>query len=250
MPVLPINGFELYYEEEGAGVPMILLGGTLSLGREEFAPQIEEFRSRFRLILPDRRGYGKSRPPERDFPLDFYRRDADDMAVLLRQIRAAPAVVLGWSEGADVALCLTRRHPDIVRSLVIWGAIAEVRDADIQTFESKNPRSWPKKVQETMDQAYGSEYWRKTWAGWYDVMRELNTRGGDAQLGEIQSIACPTLILHGSKDPLISSFHPHALHRRLKGSRLEEIPEASHNAQLGKPLVFNALVRDFLSHQG
>jgi valacyclovir hydrolase len=77
---------------------MLLLGATLSLGLEEFAPQFDHFSPDFRMLLPDRRGYGRSRPPDRDFPRNFYQRDAEDLAALLRHLDVEPASVLGWSD--------------------------------------------------------------------------------------------------------------------------------------------------------
>ena len=48
------------------------------------APQFEGLsKEKYTLVTLDPRGYGKSRPPERDFPLDFYRRDAEDAAGLM-----------------------------------------------------------------------------------------------------------------------------------------------------------------------
>lgn len=248
MTSFKVNDVELNFEEEGTGAPMLLLGGTLSLGREEFAPQIEEFGKTFRIMLPDRRGYGRSRPPDRDFPLDFYRRDAVDLAALLQEIDAGPTNVLGWSEGADVALCLAERSPKLVRKLVVWGGIAAVRESDLVIFDSmRDISTWPRKVRDRMDTAYGAEYWHGTWSKWCDVMRDLHAGGGDAHLGSIENIACPTLIIHGEADPLISRFHPMTLNRRIRHSRFEEIVGASHNVHLGKPVQFNSLVADFLA---
>ena len=41
---------------------------------------------KFTVICWDPRGYGKSRPPDRDFPLDFFYRDADDAGTLMEVI--------------------------------------------------------------------------------------------------------------------------------------------------------------------
>ena len=119
MPACELNGIKLHWMERGAGPPMLLLGGTLSLGPEDFAPQIEHFSQTFRVILPDRRGYGRSRPPDRDYPPDFYQRDADDIAALLQELRAEETVVLGWSEGANVSVCLARTYPKLLRRLAV-----------------------------------------------------------------------------------------------------------------------------------
>jgi valacyclovir hydrolase len=247
MPSLALNGINLHWIEQGEGQPMLLLGGTLSLGVEDFGPQVEYFSRSFRIILPDRRGYGKSRPPDRDYPSNFYERDADDMAALLSGSNARKAIVLGWSEGADVAICLARAHPDLVDKLVVWGGIAAVRDSDLEIFESRRDvAAWPAKVQKKMATKHGDPYWKIVWWKWCDVMRHLHAEEGDAQLGDIENIACSTLILHGQKDPLISSFHPHRLKSRIRNSRLHEFEESGHSPHLQAAANFNATVASFI----
>lgn len=100
-----------------------------------------------RVIAPERRGYGKTRPPERDYPDDFYQRDADDMAAIMDALDLPAATVLGWSEGADVALCLGANHADKVSRLVVGGGLAAVADEDIAIFEARRDvANWPRKV--------------------------------------------------------------------------------------------------------
>lgn len=251
MPACELNGIKLHWMERGAGPPMLLLSGTLSLGPEDFAPQIEHFSQTFRVILPDRRGYGRSRPPDRDYPPDFYQRDADDIAALLQELHAEETVVLGWSEGANVSVCLARTYPKLLRRLVIWGGIAAVRDSDLSIFEGRRDvAAWPKKVHEKMDAAHGESYWKLVWWKWCDIMRQLHAQGGDAQLGRIEEVSCPTLILHGRKDPLISGFHPDCLHARIKNSRLYEFETGGHGLHLQYASEFNRVVGDFVRLSG
>ena len=58
----------------------------LSSGSTEtdFKPQIEKLnRELFTIVAYDPRGYGRSRPPDRDFPIDFFHRDAEDAKDLM-----------------------------------------------------------------------------------------------------------------------------------------------------------------------
>ena len=247
MPNLALNGMNLHWQEWGKGLPLLLLGGTLSLGMEDFQPQIEYFSQNFRVILPDRRGYGKSHPPDRDYPRNFYQRDADDMAALLRGLDAGKAIVLGWSEGADVGICLARAYPQLVNKLIVWGGIATVRNTDLEVFEARRDVSaWPQKVQKKMEVIHGETYWKTVWWKWCDVMRHLHAEGGDAQLGAIEEITCPTLILHGKKDPLISGFHPLLLQSRIKNSELKEFEEGGHSLHLQYASDVNVTIEHFI----
>lgn len=54
----------------------------------DFGPQLKSLnKERFTVVGWDPRGYGQSRPPDRDFPLDFFERDAKD-AVDLMQVQS------------------------------------------------------------------------------------------------------------------------------------------------------------------
>src|SRR5205823_996108 len=117
MPEITARGITFHYEEAGAGEPLVLLHGGLGTGALHWWRELSFFARCLRVIAPDMRGYGRSTPP-RNFPPDFYRRDAEDMAALIRATGAAPAHVLGWSDGGVVALILAAEHPEVVRSLI------------------------------------------------------------------------------------------------------------------------------------
>jgi len=243
MPFIEVGGIEFHYVEAGQGTPLVLLHGTLGSARGDFAPQLEALSARWRVIAPDRRGYGKTRPPDRDFPIDFYQRDARDMADFMTALDLEPATILGWSEGADVALCLAARYPEHVVQLIVWGGIAMVEEADITIFESRRDvATWPAKARAAMSAIYGDGYWQDVWDRWCDVMALLQASGGDVHLGEIEKISCPVLIVHGGKDPLIRAVHPETLHRRIPGSRLHEFEEGGHNLHLTHAAEFNRRV--------
>ncbi|MFI5421625.1 MAG: alpha/beta fold hydrolase, partial [Nitrososphaerales archaeon] len=92
MPLIQVGDIRIYYEIEGSGDPVVLLGGGL-LGRHNFPPVVfEELRKHFTMISFDQRGYGKS-----DRPLEKYTRDlwADDIAQLLDELRLHRSHVFG-----------------------------------------------------------------------------------------------------------------------------------------------------------
>ncbi|RXN36389.1 valacyclovir hydrolase [Labeo rohita] len=60
-------------------------------------------------------------------------------------------------------------------------------------------------------------------------------------------ISCPTLIIHGAKDPMVPSFHPEYLLQNIKGSRLHVMTEGKHNLHLRYSSEFNTLVQEFLT---
>ena len=82
-----VNDVELYYEKVGEASKVLLcLPGAMGATRTDFGPQLEQLKENFTVIAFDPRGYGKSIPPTRDFPLDFYHRDADDAVGLMEKL--------------------------------------------------------------------------------------------------------------------------------------------------------------------
>ena len=82
-----VNGVDLHYEKNGDSTDAVLcLPGALGSTQSDFGPQLKALSADFTVVAFDPRGYGKSIPPKRDFPLDFFQRDASDGAALMANL--------------------------------------------------------------------------------------------------------------------------------------------------------------------
>ena len=80
-----VNGVEIHHEVAGEGSHVVLcMPGALGSTQSDFGPQLKGLSDEFTVVAFDPRGYGKSIPPKRDFPADFFTRDADDAAGLMK----------------------------------------------------------------------------------------------------------------------------------------------------------------------
>lgn len=114
MPMAQVDGGSLYYAENGAGPPLLLIHGT-GANADTWGGLLDELSQTNRVIAYDRRGFSRSAGrPVRD-----YRRHAADAAALLKALGAAPATVIGWSSGGVVALDLAGSHPQLVQALLL-----------------------------------------------------------------------------------------------------------------------------------
>jgi valacyclovir hydrolase len=67
---------------------------------------------------------------------------------------------------------------------------------------------------------YGKEYFLKSWMSLYDTLNTIyNEQEGDLCRSLLCRIQCPTLIVHGSLDPMIAPEHPHHLKEHIRNSR-------------------------------
>ncbi|MGZ4435684.1 MAG: alpha/beta fold hydrolase [Trebonia sp.] len=115
MSYAEVNGIALYYEEHGAGQPLILLHGGLSAASmyASILPMLAKDR---RVIAVDLQAHGHTADVDR--PLR-YQTLGDDVAALIEHLGLAQADVMGYSFGAMTALRTAIQHPQLVRRLVV-----------------------------------------------------------------------------------------------------------------------------------
>ena len=248
MPDIPIPGLAMHTDEAGQGTALLLLPGALGTGAGDFAHQLGWFAERgFRVVAPDPRGYGKSRPPERDYPLDFYQRDAADMLALMSALGHAHFYVLGWSDGANVAALMAAQAPRRIDSLVMFGGQSFLTREEIDGFNAiRKISAWSPRAAEAMRAVYGEEL-DALWDRYIDGQIALFEADGELYRERLAEIGCPTLVLHGAQDPLVPAFHAQVLHDGIAGSLLHLFPEGKHNIHQRYADEFNALVHDFLT---
>lgn len=115
MKQLDRDGVALFFDEEGAGDPPILLVHGWTCDHTYFAPQFEHFRRDHRVVAVDLRGHGHSDKPQQDYTIAAF---ADDLAWLCDQIGLRKPVVIGHSMGGCIALELAARSPDLPSAIV------------------------------------------------------------------------------------------------------------------------------------
>ena len=116
MPEVRVNGFSLYYEEHGAGEPILCIHGTGS-SAVLWSDAAVELGKHGRTIVYDRRGFGRSERPD-PLVMDVHQH-ADDAAALIDALAAAPAIVIGRSQGSEIAVDLALRYTDRVCALAL-----------------------------------------------------------------------------------------------------------------------------------
>jgi pimeloyl-ACP methyl ester carboxylesterase len=113
MAFVRLDGCDLYYEEVGEGVPILLIhpaGSTAST----WGSATQELARIGRVITYDRRGYARSGGE----PVRSMSTHTADAAATLEYLRSPPSVVVGTSAGAAIAVDLAVRRPDLVRVVI------------------------------------------------------------------------------------------------------------------------------------
>ncbi len=249
MPKLALHDFSMYYESYGAGHPIVFIPGALGTGRTDFEHQISWFSQTHQVITLDPRGYGESRPPERNYPLDFYQRDARDVLTLMTELGHYEFTVFGWSDGANIGTIMAASSPQRIQRLVVWGGNSYLSAEEIAAFQAmRSISSWSPREADAMRQTYG-ESLDALWERYVVGLENLYAAGGDLYRTRLSQVKCPTFILHGEKDPLVPSFHPRIIHEGIRGSTLHVFPEGRHKIHAKYAAEFNQLALAFLQEQ-
>lgn len=240
----------LSYLDTGRGKPLLLIHGFTGTAESHMGPIIEWFQGDHRIIAPDLRGYGASRPPNRDFPADFYQRDAQDVAALLRAIDVGPVTVLGFSDGAEVAILLAALYPGLVRGVIAWGVSGVISPEELANVERWLPVSaWGEDRQQWRQEIiehHGIDQFESMITGWVMAARAIRAAGGNICYEESDSITCPTLLLNGDGEVGNTLKDVKALAARIPKGRLEIISDSGHMIQHDQPEKLLNRIRSFL----
>ena len=247
-----VEGGNIWFERRGTGKhPILCMPGALGTALTDFKPQFEYFGNNeaYTVVGYDPLGYGSSRPPPRAYrlgPVHFLRADAVHAHAVMKALGYDRFSVLGWSDGGVAALFLAALFPESVRKMVVWGANAYVSDEDIEMFLAvRDVRQWSASMRASLEPIYGPSLERE-WAEWVDSMVAVHSKGGDLCRSELGRVRCPTLVMHGRKDPLVPAFHPVYLRDNISCSQTVYFEEGKHNLHMRFAAEFNSKVDAFL----
>jgi pimeloyl-ACP methyl ester carboxylesterase len=238
-----INGADLYFEEHGdpAGQPVLLLHGGLSNAEwwGNLAPVLVA--AGYRVVAMDSRGHGRS--AWGDKPITYEQMAADSLG-LLDHLGIPKTDVVGWSDGAIIALDLAIHHPERLNRVVAYGA--NFTPDGVQFVPSEQFPPFERFIADYRRLAPEPERFEEL----TEVLNALYTVAPNYSDAELGSIGVPVLVLDGAEEELIKPEHTQRLAELIPGAQLVLIPGTGHFAPFAKPGVFNQIVLDYLAGQG
>lgn len=246
MPFVNVSDdIRLHYEDEGDGTPVLLVHGWLETPRADLWPLVTWLAESYRVIAPTRRGYGESRPPQRDYPDDFYHRDAADMLALLDELNIEKAHILGFSDGGETVLIMAGLQPERFHSVTAWGAVGYF-GAEMRPHAQRSaPATFLINDPELMAR-HGITDPKAHVAGWIRAVVRMIDRGGDVSLSLAPHITCPLQILLGDKDSLNPQSYGQRFVDSTPNGRLMMFKDTDHGIHTERPEAFRKTVGEFL----
>jgi pimeloyl-ACP methyl ester carboxylesterase len=246
----------------GSGEPLLLIMG-LGYPSDMWYRSLPEMSARYRVILFDNRGCGKSSVPPGPYPIPTM---ASDALTVLHAAGESSAHVFGASMGGMIAQEFTLQNPEAVRSLILGctycggaeavqatpevGAMLVSRGAMTgdELLEIAVPIVYaPGTPRARIDEDFAVRRRQPTDpAGYMAQLQGIFAWGSHSRLNQIR---VPTLIVHGDCDRLIPPQNAQILHDAIKGSELVMIHNASHIFETDQPGLASQAVLTFLENK-
>ncbi len=221
----------LYYYEKGSKEPFILLHGN---GEDStyFKHQTDYFSDRYRVIALDTRGHGKSPRGSAPFTIKQFAKDLNEF---MNSMAIPEAIILGFSDGANIAMEFALKYPHKVKALILNAG-------------NLNPKGVKRTVQLPIEIGYkiASLFSSKSQSANKNAeMLGLMVNEPNIKPSELVRITAPTLVICGTRD-MIKEAHTKEIAGSLPNAKLV-IVKGNHFIADKNPSAFNKEVEDFLN---
>lgn len=220
----------LYYQEKGQGEPFILLHGNSSDG-SYFNNQTEYFSDCYKMIAVDTRGHGKSPRGTEAFTIAQF---ATDLNGLMTELKISKAIILGFSDGANIAMKFALKYPDKVKALILNGG-------NLNTKGVKPTSQIPIEIGYRIAKCFAEKTEK---AKRNTELLGLMVNEPNISPSELSKINVPTLVIAGTND-MIKTSHTKEIARNIPNAKLSIIG-GNHFIASKKSEVFNKEVENFL----
>lgn len=220
----------LYYQEKGSETPFILLHGNSEDGNY-FKSQIDFFSNNYRMIAVDTRGHGKSPRGDAPFTMNQF---VEDLSNLLKKLELSQVILLGFSDGANIAMKFAIKYPERIKALILNGGNLNTKGVKRTTqvfieLGYKITKMFSKKSE--------------------DAKRNMELLGlmvnePNIKIEEIHSIKLPTLVIAGEND-IIKESHTREIADNIPNAKLSII-KGNHFIANKESKAFNQEVEKFL----
>lgn len=226
------DGTRLRYLVEGAGPPIVLVGGKSSNVEGAWWRYLPVLAREHRVIAFDNRGAGESDKPDRPYTTQLL---AEDALAVLTTAGESSAHWFGLSLGGMVLQELALAHPEAVRSLILAATHCGGRTSTRPLTEEEKASlagSPYRRLANLYDSAFLLEH-----ADWvaedqkrfgkvplHALTRQDQAAARHQACERLRDLSRPVLILHGAQDRMIPVDRARQLHELIPGSELRILP--------------------------
>lgn len=223
--IIYVNQCRINLTIEGSGEPLLFLHGN-GEDHNYFQQQREVFNKYFQCIYMDSRGHGESDLGTSGLTLTLM---AEDVIKVIEALNLSSVNVLGFSDGANIAILAALKQPRIFKTMILNGA-------------NINPKGLKTSIYLSMLKEY------MTVRGVKKELLSLMINEPQLKFDDLKKIQCPTLVIAGERD-MIKTSHTKMIAASIPNAQLVIIPNADHFCAFKQASKFNEMVLDFLNNK-
>jgi pimeloyl-ACP methyl ester carboxylesterase len=237
-----VNGLKMYYQVEGSGRPLVLLHGGVCTIEACMGAVRAQFAKTWKTIAMEQQAHGRTADIDR--PLT-YEQMAEDTAALLKQLKVEGADVVGYSMGGAIALRLARKHPALVRKVVVFGtgySGAGFPPGFLDSFKTLKAEDIPAAFRQAYEKVAPNP---NGWPALVEKIKGLVANAKDMTPDDLKTIKAPVLVMIGDAD-IVKPEHAVELFRAIPNAKLGILPVSDHFAFMQRSDWIVAMTKAFL----
>jgi 2-hydroxy-6-oxonona-2,4-dienedioate hydrolase len=219
--------------------PLVLVHGFIVAGHV-YIPAAEALARDFTVYVPDLPGYGKSDAPSR--PL-YVPQLADTLMRWMDTVAISHSSFVGHSMGAQIVADLAARRPERVEKIVLQAPTVPAGERSVLIHAFRRWQNARRESSDALERLAHDDFqivglWRALQIGRMVLRDRIEDK--------LPKIDCPTLLVRGTRDPIVGDSWLHRLRELLRDGRIAEVVGGSHSVVYTEPERFVDAIRPFL----
>jgi pimeloyl-ACP methyl ester carboxylesterase len=240
------GGVKTYYEVHGHGQPLLLFHGGLT-PLELMSNQIDALAQHFQVIVPERRGHGRT--PDVPGPITYDAMTRDAFA-FMDTLQIDHAQVVGWSDGGIVGLYMAARQPHRITRLAMISACYNF-DGNTSDFLDLIRQSTPETCHPELIAMYQqlSPDGPQHWDVFYNKMKQLALTPWGLDRSSLATVKAKTLVIAADHD-IVTLEQSVDMFRAIPNAQLCIVPDGSHLLPVEQADLINSTLLRFFGVDG
>ena len=235
---ITVNGTKLYFEVYGEGEPLLIIHSCVTdIKAMEY--QIDYFKTKYRVIVADSRGQGKSKLKTNSLTYDLM---ATDLEALVKKLKLKSINILGWSDGGIIGLKMGIRNKVNINKIVTMGPNLRFDNTAVNDWAMKEVKEMHSENLKMAQKGDTSRNWEMELQ-----LDNLLINYPGITHAELNKITAPVLITIGDRD-IIKNQHAVEIFDNISKSQLCIVPGANHGIPRNSAKNFNEIADKFLTN--
>ena len=258
---IQVDGNKIRYLESGDSKNILVLVHGLGASAERWNGVIPNFAKHYHVIVPDLIGFGYSDKPIIDYTPDFF---STFLGKFFDALGIKHPNVIGSSLGGQIAAEYASAHPNNIEKLILVSPSGVMKKStpalDAYIMAALYPNEQSAKNAFEMMESSGNQVDDMIVRGFVERMQlpnaklafmstVLGLKNSEIITPKLHTIHSPTLIIWGSKDPVIPILHAESFVSSIQDCRFFRMDDCGHTPYVQDPDTFSSIVLEFLSRR-